>query len=79
MNFKDRQTYRVKKSWQWITILAGPLLAALMFWGIREIILNYLAGKGSPLWAVVLIVLFLGVLGLVFLGSILWALRSNLP
>ena len=70
-------TYRVKNIWKWTTILAAPLLMALMFWGIREIILNYLTGKGnSPLWAVVLIVLFLGALGLVFFGSILWALRA---
>jgi hypothetical protein len=77
MNSGDRRIYRVTKTWKWFTVVASPLLTALLAWGIREIIQNYLTGKGnSPLWLVVLIVMLLGILGCVFLGSILWAFRS---
>jgi hypothetical protein len=64
--------------WKWFAVIVSPLLTALMVWGGWEIVRNYLAGEGgSPLWLVVLLLVFLGTLGLIFLGSIMWVFRSR--
>ncbi len=63
---------------KWYVLLAGPALAALMAWAIREAVANYLSGKGNlPMWGLVSILAVLGGLALVFLAAIPWAFRAR--
>lgn len=72
-------THFVAARWKWLTVAIVPLLVALMVWGAREVIKNYLSGKGDPnVWVTGFVLALLGSLALVFLGSVLWAFRARI-
>lgn len=68
----------IARKWKWFTVVIAPMLIALMIWGFREVVLNYLSGKGDPrLWITVLVLMVLGSMILLFAASVIWAFRAR--